>query len=187
MRNQFTTSTMTANQALRQIPKKHKYLGFGKYTKDCPQWFLKKFEKIDKNQLFSWFLAEAGGIVYQELDRKKFKVKTTRIWRKSRFISAHDILKKRLRTCATMSVLLACGLRHLGVPVKLVHGYFKQPHEKFRHAWNEIYFLDVKKFIPVDLTHLNFALSRHHIKLKECVDWEELEGREWDVARRYAH
>jgi len=185
LNNLCRKSTIRANQALAKMPRRNKYLAFGRYTRDCPKWFLKKFDKIDQHQLYSWFLADAFGIVFSELDRKKFKVKTTKNWRKSRFISAKDILRKRLRTCASLALLTACGLRYLGIPTKLIHGYLLESKEKFRHAWNEIYFPDYKKFLPMDMTRLNYKITDKHIKMKECVDWSGLDSPKWDVVERY--
>jgi len=182
---QIRSSTITAERALKLMPKKNRFVALGKYSISCPLWFTKRFKKINRRQLYSWFLAEAFGLVLAELDRKKYKVISTRNWRRSRFTPAKDILKKRLRTCGTMALLTAAGLRSLGIPVKLIHGYFKDPKEKFRHAWNEVYFPDAKKFLPLDITRLNYAITDQHIKIKECVDWEELEGKEWDVAKKY--
>lgn len=176
LNNLVRSSIISATQALKQMPKKHRYLSVGKYGQDCPKWFLKKFTKINKNQLYSWFLAEAFSIVLLELDRKKFKVMTTRNWRKSRFTSAKNILEKRLKTCGTMALLVACGLRYVGIPTKMIHGYFNDPKEKSRHAWNEIYFPGLKKFLPMDITRLNYKISNKHIKVKECVDWAELDN-----------
>lgn len=176
LNNLFRNNTVSARKALGRMPENHKYLLTGKYSKNCPKWFLKKFDMIDKKQLYSWFLTDVAGVVLQELDRKKYKVITTRNWRKSRFISAENILRKRLRTCGTMALLVACGLRHLGIPTKLINGYFAVTKEKSRHAWNEVYFPEYKKFLPMDITRLNYKISEKHIKVKECVDWEELDS-----------
>ena len=185
LNNLIRNSTFRANVAIQKMPTHHRYLEIGKYGKSCPKWFLKKFSALERGQLFSWFLADALGIVLAELNYKRFKVVTSKNWRKSRFTSARDILRERLRTCGTLALLVACGLKSLGIPTKLVHGYFKNPKEKFRHAWNEIYFPEYKKFLPLDITRLNYKITPQHMKVKECIDWEELEGPKWDVHKHF--
>lgn len=176
---------MTAKKVLQQMPKDDNFLNNGKYSKTCPEWFLKKFNRIDKNLSYFEFLKSAFGVVFTELDNKKFRVARTKNWYKSRFISANTILQKRLRTCGTMSILAACGLRHLGIPTKLIHGYLHSENGKSRHAWIEVYNPGSQRFIPMDITRKGFKISNQHKRVKECVDWAELEAKEWDTAGQY--
>jgi hypothetical protein len=150
-----------------------KYLQFGKYTKDCPDYILKKIRKgfggeISRNNLFVVL-----SFIREEFSSKKYKTYKTNDFRKSRFVSVKDIFEKRQESCGAWAAVVASFLRSLGVPVKLINGFYEKEIPDMRHAWNEVY-VD-GNWLSIDLTRKDFKVGDKHIKIDEWVDWSDLE------------
>jgi len=162
-----------------------KYLQFGKYSRGCLVYILNKVRKIKIKKQNKEYIEKVIRIIRSEFNPKKHKTYFTNNFRKSRFISVKDIFKKRQATCGSLATVVATLLRISGIPVKLIDGYYKKEGASKQHAWNEIYFPDYKKFLPMDITRMNYKITDNHIKRKECVDWSELDNPKWDVVEKY--
>lgn len=154
-----------------------KYLGFGRYVTRCPGSLLQKVsngfshtDRITKREV-RIILKK----IRAEFDPKKHHVFVTRDFRKSRFIGVRAILKKRQATCGSIATVVASMFRTLGIPTKLVNGYYRKRNPNMRHAWNEIYIESERRFIPFDITRKSFRLGRFHTKKNVWVDWGDLE------------
>ena len=153
------------------------YLKFGKYTKDCPRSFILKTKKIKAKRVTEANVLKILRLIKDEFDDTRYYVSCTTNIYLSRFIKVDKILKIRLRSCGAMATVVAAVFRELGVPTKLISGYYKRSHPNMRHAWNEIYIEEKGKFIPFDITRKNFKLDKFHIKKDEWVDWSDFEKR----------
>lgn len=151
-----------------------KYLKFGKYTLNCPQYFLDKISQKELLNIDKELIYQVFKIIRQEFDPRLHKVNIVNNFEKSRFISVKDILNKRQYSCGSLATLVASIFRTFGIPVKLIDGKYIKENPNMNHAWNEIYFLNEDKFIPFDITRPSFEVSKYHIKEGEYVDWEEL-------------
>ena len=153
-----------------------KYLELGKYTGDYPEEFLNRIRKENFGKINEETVRKIFKIIRQELDPRIYKVHIENDFKKSRFISARDVLEKRQYSCGSLATIVAFILRILGTPVKLIDGRFIKSNSKMKHAWNEIYLIEKNEFVPFDITKPDFAISDYHIKEGEYVDWEELES-----------
>ena len=151
-----------------------KYLEFGKYTVDCPKHLLDKIQKEDLLNIDKELVFEIFKIIRQEFDPKLHKVNIVNDFKKSRFISARDVLEQRQYSCGSLATVVASIFRTLGIPVKLINGKYIKENLNMKHAWNEIYFLNQDKFLAFDITKPEFKISDYHIKECEYIDWEEL-------------
>lgn len=155
--------------------KRDKYLKLGRYTRDCPASLIKKFagfkSRLDRYQDIIALLM----LLRTEFSSYYFKNTKTHDFRKSRFISARAILRKRQATCGSVATVAAAVLRRYGVPTKLIHGYFKKEDPDMRHAWLEVYIKAENKFVPIDVTRKDFKVGRYHVRRSAWVDWAEME------------
>lgn len=151
-----------------------KYLKFGKYTLNCPQYFLDKIQKEDVLNVDKELIHQIFKIIRQEFDPRLHKINIVNDFEKSRFISAKNVLDKRQYSCGSLATVVASIFRTLGIPIKLIDGKYIKENLNMKHAWNEIYFLNEDKFIPFDITKPRFEISKYHIREGEYVDWEEL-------------
>lgn len=151
----------------------NKYLQFGKYTKDCPKNLLVKINKIDKPKNQKDYIVKVLEAIREEFNPDKYRITITNDFKKSRFISVRNILKKRQRSCGSITTVVASVLRSLGIPTKLINGYYIKVNPNMRHAWNEIYIN--KKWISLDIMRKDFRIGKHHLKKNEWVDWRDLE------------
>ena len=111
-------------------------------------------------------------LIRGEFDPRKFKTTYTNNFKKSRFISVKNILKKRQRSCGSMATVVASVTRNLGYPTKLINGFYVKENPDMRHAWNEIFIKG--EWIPFDITRKSFKISKYHIKKGEFLDWTDL-------------
>ena len=152
-----------------------KYLKFGKYTADCPEELLYKIKAMHLEQINQEAVYKIFKLIRQEFDPKLHRVNIANDFKKSRFISAKEVLNKRQYACGSLATVVATIFRTLGLPTKLINGKFIKNNPNMKHAWNEIYLIDQNKFIPFDITKLKFEITEYHIREGEYVDWEELE------------
>lgn len=82
-------------------------------------------------------------------------------------------LKQRQRSCGSLVSVTAAVLRNLGIQTKLIDGRSIKRDPRMRHAWVEV-FID-GSWVPFDIIQKDYALTPHHVKLGEYLDWEELE------------
>lgn len=153
--------------------KTSKYLQFGKYTRDCPQWLLDKVRKIDNSEIDKKYIEKVLLAIRDEFNSEKHQVTYTNDFRQSRFISVGDVLGKRQNSCGSKATVVASVLRSLQIPTKLVHGFYEKENPNMRHAWNEVYINN--EWIPFDITRKDFNLNDFHIKDSEWVDWTDME------------
>lgn len=146
------------------------------YTRDCPRTLIRVVRAITQNSVVDdQLILKVLDRIRQEFDPRQYIISTTQIFGKSRFIGIREILKIRLRTCGAMATVVASVFRSLGIPTKLVNGRYTRQNANMRHAWNEIFRDDVKKFVPYDITRKDFRLDRYHKKKDEWCDWSEME------------
>lgn len=153
--------------------KNNDYIKLGKYTKDCPKWLLDKVKKIEKGRSEKNYIRKILKGIREEFNPKKYKTTITNDFKKSRFITVRNILKKRQRSCGSLATVVASVLRNLNYPTKLINGWYIKDNPNMRHAWNEIYVQG--KWWPIDITKKGFKISKHHIKKDEWLDWGDLE------------
>ncbi|MDO8269730.1 MAG: transglutaminase-like domain-containing protein [Candidatus Levybacteria bacterium] len=151
----------------------NKYLKFGKYTRDCPQWLLDKAKAIDDSKIDKAYIKKILWVIRDEFNSKKHNTTCTNDFRQSRFISVTDILEKRQTSCGSLSTVIASVLRNLKIPTKLANGLYIESNPNMRHAWNEVYLN--KRWVPFDITKKGFEIGKYHIRKDEWVDWEDLE------------
>jgi len=151
----------------------NKYLQFGKYTRDCPQWLLDKVNAIDVSKIDKAYIEKILWVIRDEFDSKRHNTTCTNDFRQSRFISVADILEKRQTSCGSLSTVIASVLRNLKIPTKLVNGLYVESNPNMRHAWNEVYLNN--QWVPFDITKKDFKIGKYHIRKDEWVDWEDLE------------
>jgi hypothetical protein len=107
------------------------------------------------------------------LDPTKYYVQTTNNYRLSRKASVAYILKHKLRTCGSVSTLLAYLLRKKGYYVRLVDGKLKRNGGWHQHAWIEV--LIENKWKAFDAFAKGFTVtSKTHKKLGAYNSWTEL-------------
>lgn len=150
----------------------NKYLQLSKYTKDCPKSLLNKVKKTKKPKNDRSYVIEILELIRGEFDPRKFKTTYTNNFKKSRFISVKNILKKRQRSCGSMATVVASVIRSLGYPTKLINGFYVKEKDDMRHAWNEIYIKG--RWVPFDVTRKDFKIGKYHVKKDEFVDWSDL-------------
>ncbi|MBU1130594.1 transglutaminase-like domain-containing protein [Patescibacteria group bacterium] len=150
----------------------NKYLQLSKYIKDCPESLLNKAKNVETSKSGKRYVREILELIRGEFDPKKFKTTYTNNFKKSRFISVRNILKKRQRSCGSMATVVASVMRSLGYPTKLINGFYVKDKDDMRHAWNEIYIKG--KWIPFDVTRKDFKIGNYHVKKGEFVDWSDL-------------
>ena len=164
--NQIKSTSLPENE-------KDKYLQFGKYTRDCPEWLLDKASAIDNSKIDEAYIEKILSVIIDEFNIKKHEITRTNDFRQSRFISVVDILEKRQNSCGSLATVVASVLRTLKIPTKLIHGFYKKNNPNMRHAWNEVYLED--HWVPFDITHRNFKLDEFNLKESEALDWEDME------------
>ena len=151
----------------------NKYLQLSKYYRNCPRGFLDKVKNIKTSRGGKRHVIEILELIRGEFDSRKFKTSYTNNFKKSRFISVKNVLKKRQRSCGSMATVVASVMRNLGYPTKLINGFYVKEKDDMRHAWNEIYIEG--GWFPFDVTRKNFKIGKYHVKKDEWVDWEDLE------------
>jgi hypothetical protein len=155
---------------------KEKYLQFGKYTRDCPEWLLDKVSTIDNSKIDEAYVEKILEIIASEFNPNRYQITRTNDIKVSRFINVKNVLDKRLSSCGSKATVVASVLRSLNIPTKLVHGLYIDRNPRMRHAWNEVC-LNEGYWVPFDITHdyKGFKLDKFNIKKFEAVDWEEYE------------
>ncbi len=155
---------------------KEKYLQFGKFTRDCPQWLLDKVTTIDNSKIDEDYVKKIMSVILDEFDSSKHEITSTNDIKVSRFITVSDVLKKRQRSCGSIATVVASVLRNLQIPTKLIHGKYTRYNPNMNHAWNEVN-IDGDDWTPLDITlaKKEFKLDEFHIKKLEALDWEEFE------------
>ncbi|HLC69857.1 MAG: hypothetical protein A2840_02060 [Candidatus Buchananbacteria bacterium RIFCSPHIGHO2_01_FULL_47_11b] len=151
----------------------NKYLQFGKYTKNCPQWLLDKVRNIKKSDSQKEYILKILEAIREEFNPEKYRTTYTNDFKKSRFISVKDVLAKRQRSCGSRATVVASVLRNLGIPTKLIHGFYIKDNPNMKHAWNEVFMKN--KWVPFDSTRKDFKIGKYHIKKEAWVDWGDLE------------
>ena len=172
--DQFTTPNLETIPTIEE--EREKYLQFGKYTSDCPQWLLDKVSKIDNSKIDDEYVKKVLESIAEEFDSKNHKTTSTSILKESRFISVNDILEKRQKSCGSFATVIASVLRNLKIPTKLIHGRYVQNNPEMRHSWNEVN-LGNDEWIPFDITRKDFKLDEFNKKELEALDWSEYENR----------
>lgn len=147
-----------------------KYLVFGKYTKNCPEYLIKKARAIPHRGVSERYIFNLIKLIKAEFDRRKYTVTVTHNLKQSRLMSAKDVLLKRQRSCGSLATVMASLLRSLGIPTKLIDGYYKGKDKHY--AWIEVYL--EKKFVPFDVNLRSHKLTKYHKKVGEYVDWSEM-------------
>lgn len=150
------------------------YIYNGKYTKSCPQAFLKRFDKYKNKSHISKTVKEIISDVRAHFDYKGY-VLTTHNIRLSRFLPVRDILRKKLRTCGSIAAVTAVALRYLGYPTKLIHGKLKYKSKIITHAWIETYLPSKKKFVYFDPFRPSNKVTDNHLRIAAYRDWSDME------------
>lgn len=167
---------ITMPKTMQNIKTENKqFLALRGYTRNCPLWLLQKGQQVCRRPRNMRDIDKIFDCIMTEFDRHQFIVSTTNNFQLSRFITVHEVLNKRLRTCGALATVVASVLRSLGVPVKLINGWYTKDDNNMRHAWNEIYVPSVKRFVPFDITRMNHRFDRFHKRKDEWVDWSDLE------------
>lgn len=164
------TETSTTPEKERE-----RFLQFGKFTRDCPQWILDKVAKIDNTNVDEKYVEKVLNIIAEEFDSEKHQTTSTNDIKKSRFTTVSDILAKRQASCGSKATVVASVLRSLKIPTKLIHGLYVKNNPNMRHAWNEVSLKD--EWMPFDITRVaeGYKLGEFHIKKSEALDWDEFE------------
>jgi len=151
------------------------YLELRGYTYGCPSSLIQKIRKQSRRPRSTADVDRILTVLKEEFNPRKHIISTTRNFRLSRFISVKEVLVRRLGSCGAMATVVASVFRTLGIPTKLVNGWYTKEDERMRHAWNEIYLPSVRRFVPFDITRKNFRLDQYHKRKDEWVDWSDLE------------
>ncbi|NQU83515.1 MAG: transglutaminase domain-containing protein [Parcubacteria group bacterium] len=153
----------------------NKYLQFGKYTSGCPSWLLNKVKKIKNQKVNRSYVEAIFNLILEEFNPTHHSISITKDFKKSRFISVSNVLKKRQASCGSLATVVASTLRNLKIPTKIINGFLGSEIEGARHAWNEIYLSN--RWVSFDITRpqKKFKISKDYIKKDEWVDFEELE------------
>lgn len=140
--------------------------------KDIPKKFYKKCLPLNPNSDLENFLRKINFIIHENNGKKKRKAKS---FEESRFLTAKEILKRKIISCGSKVTIFAAVLRKRGIPIKLVHGrLYRSKKTDNRHAWLKIYNPLNKKWIVVDVTQKDFSLHSNAYQVKEYQDWSEL-------------
>lgn len=151
------------------------YLDLRGYTHGCPLPLMRKVRQTCSRPRKTSDIEAILAVVKEEFNPRTYIVSTTRNFRLSRFLSVRDVVRLRLGSCGAMATVVASVFRNLGLPTKLVNGWYTKESENMRHAWNEISMPSVRLFVPFDITRKNFRLDRYHKRKDEWVDWSDLE------------
>ena len=165
--------TIKAPETIPSIEEeREKYLQFGEYTSDCPQWLLDKVALIDNSKIDEDYVNKVLQVIGDEFNSEKHTTTRTNDLEKSRLISVSDILEKRQKSCGSYATVIASVLRNLKIPTKLIHGRYIKDDPRMNHAWNEVNLGD-DKWLPIDINFRDYKLDEYHIKSFETLDWSE--------------
>jgi transglutaminase-like putative cysteine protease len=139
--------------------------------KNLPEDFYQKCLPKNKNINLEKFLRKIDLVFQKNLGNKGRNAKS---FEESRFLTAKEILKKKINSCGAKTTIFAGVLRKIGIPTKLVHGKFKNQKGADRHAWLKIYNPLNKKWLDVDITQKDFSLPSQVVLIREYHDWNEL-------------
>lgn len=150
-----------------------RYLSFGRYTTRCPAWLLRKVKPLWGEKATGTDVRKILAVIKNEFDPRNHLITLTNNFPLSRYVPVVQALRRRQRTCGALSTVVASVFRTLGVPTKLVDGWYRKREPRMRHAWNEI-LLD-GTFVPFDITRKNLKVGKFHAKRDVWVDWHEME------------
>jgi len=140
--------------------------------KDLPEKFYKECLPLNPNSDLENFLRKINFIIHKNAGEKKRNAKS---FEESRFLTAKEIIKKKIISCGSKVTIFAAVLRKKGIPIKLVHGRLSgSKRTDNRHAWLKIYNPLNRKWIAVDITQKDFSLRPKAYQVKGYQDWSEL-------------
>jgi len=150
-----------------------KYLKLGKYLKDYPSSFLGILKVYNGKKIGMNEVNEIIGLIHNFFTTEKYYTTTANL-QLSRFITATNIIKKRLRTCGSISAICTLVLRKLGIPTKLIDGKIYKDGRWRTHSWIEVYIEDDKSFVSFDPFSKDYFITKNHKKRGEYIDWSDL-------------
>ena len=151
-----------------------KYLEFGKFAFGRPDVILRHIPIQDPLTFSRNSILRNLRIIKLTMERLPGKAKYPTTLRKSRLLSAQEAIRTNQLSCGALATIVACVLRYMYVPVKLIDGKYFRNGAWHQHAWNEIYVAKEKKFIPFDITKPGFAVGKFHKRIAEYGDWSEM-------------
>lgn len=150
---------------------KSSYLQVFGLMKSIPEKFYKECLPKDPNSDLENFLRKINFVIHKNTDKEKRNAKS---FEESRFLTARQILTRRIISCGAKATLFAAVLRKKGIPTKLIHGRLRDSHNDNRHAWLKIYNPLNKKWVVIDATRGDFSLHQRAYPIWEYRDWSEL-------------
>lgn len=150
-----------------------RYLRLVGYTRDCPTWLLQKVCRVPMRTSSHRYILRVLRAIKEEFSPKRHIISTTSNIALSRLFPVRIVLLKRLATCGATATVVAAVFRKLGYPTKLVDGWLGARREGRRHAWNEIWLPDKRRFQPYDITRKSFRVGKRHQKRGTYLDWTE--------------
>ncbi|MFH0806127.1 MAG: transglutaminase domain-containing protein [Candidatus Brennerbacteria bacterium] len=135
--------------------------------------YLKCLSKKSDSNLLD-FLRRIRKFYYQKATRH------ARSFKESRFLTAQEILKRKIQSCGSICTIAGAVLRGNNIPIKLVHAKIRgKDDDNHRHSWLKIYNPLNKKWLDVDLTNsylTTYAEVSHAYPFKTYRDWSELKS-----------
>ncbi len=111
--------------------------------------------------------------VHSLFDQHKYYVLTTKNYRLSRGATLNFILKNRLRTCGSITTVLAHILRSVGFTVMLVDGKLRKDNKWSKHSWLKVKL--GKTWHSFDPFSKNFLIDKKtHKVLGVYSSWKEI-------------
>lgn len=150
---------------------KSPYLQIFGLMKDTPETFYRKCLPLNPNSNLENFVRKINFVIYKNAGKNKRNAKS---FEESRFLTAHQILKRGIISCGAKTTLFAAVLRKRGIPTKLIHGKLRSSQDDNRHAWIKIYNPLSKKWLVIDVTRSDFSLHSKAYPIREYRDWSEL-------------
>ena len=149
-----------------------KYLKVCSLTKNIPEEFCKKCLPLKQDLNLEDFLRKINLVLRENVGEKKKKAKS---FEESRFLTAREILKRKIVSCGSTTTIFAAVLRKQRIPTKLVHGKIREAKRAdTRHAWLKIYNPLNKKWIVIDPMRQDFSLCPRAYPVRQYQDWSEL-------------
>lgn len=168
-----TIKTLKKIRLNNYAPIKSKYTEIFGLMKNIPKKFYKKCLPLNPNSDLENFLRKINFTIHKNAGENKRNAKS---FEESRFLTAKEILKRRIVSCGSGTTIFAAVLRKRGIPTKLVHGKIRGSKNDNRHAWLKIYNPLNKKWLVVDIARQNFSLHPKTYSLRQYQDWSELKN-----------
>ena len=101
----------------------------------------------------------------------------------SRFTSAEESYRQKIKSCGALTNVATAMLRHLGYQVKKIHG---ETDKSIDHTWIKVYLPEEKKWQQFDLTRPDGQVGLDYIIKAEVDDWEEIKQELEEDHRNYS-